>query len=260
MVSFNLKYSDQGAGQPVVMVHGFPLSRRMWDDDLAVLGKRCRVIAPDLPGFGESVPGTQAFTMERCADDLEALLSAMQLQQKIVLLGLSMGGYISFEFVRKYQERLRALVLVATHPFPDSDSTRQGRYETAEFVRQKGSVALAERLVPKFLGKTSLEAKPQVVERLRGLISSNSPDSIANACLGLASRRDSAPLLPQISVPTLIVAGGEDTLIPREQTEHIHRGVANSRFIVVQECGHIVNLEQPAEFQNVVLQFLSELA
>ena len=123
--------------------------------------------------------------MERCADDLEvAERSAMHLQEKIVLLGLSMEGYISFEFVRKYQERLRALALVATHPFPDSDSTRQGRYETAEFVRQKGSAALAERLIPKSLGKTSLQAKPQVVERLRRLISSNSPDSIANAVWG----------------------------------------------------------------------------
>jgi pimeloyl-ACP methyl ester carboxylesterase len=256
----SLKYTDQGAGQPLLLVHGFPLSRRMWDDDLEVLKKRCRVIAPDLRGFGESVLGTESFTMERCADDLEELLSGMQVHQKIVLLGLSMGGYISFEFVRKYQDRMRALVLVATHPFPDTDATRQGRYETAEFVRQKGSPALADRLIPKFLGKTSLETKPQVVERIRQLISSNSPESIAKACLGLASRRDSTPLLPQISVPTLIVAGGEDTLISREQTEQIHRGVANSRFVVIQECGHMVNLEQPAEFQKAVLQFLQELA
>jgi 3-oxoadipate enol-lactonase len=255
-----LKYTDHGAGQPLVLVHGFPLSRQMWDGDVEILGKQCRVIAPDLAGFGESLSAARGFTMERCADDLRELLDAMQVQEKIVLLGLSMGGYVSFEFVRKYPERLQALVLVATHPFPDSEATRQGRYETAEFVRREGSSALAERLIPKLLGRTSLKTKPQVVERIRQLISSSSPDSIASACLGLAFRRDSTPLLPQISVPTLIVAGSEDTLIPREQTQQIHQGVTDSRLVVVQECGHMINLEQPLEFQNRVLQFLKEYA
>lgn len=255
----SLRYTDRGSGPPLLLVHGFPLSRQMWAGDIEAFGRQFRVLAPDLPGFGESPPGQAAFTMEGCADALQALLEALQLGGKFVLLGLSMGGYISFEFVRKFQDRLKALVLVATHPFPDSEATRQARYETAEFVRREGSAALAERLIPKFLGRTSLDTKPQVIERVRELICSNSPDRIAAACLGLASRRDSAPMLSQIRVPTLILAGDEDALIPREQTERLHRGIADSRFVVVPQSGHMINLEQPQEFQTSVLQFLESL-
>jgi 3-oxoadipate enol-lactonase len=259
MATSNLKYSDQGVGLPLLLVHGFPLNRRMWADDAANLSETYRVIAPDLAGFGESPLGAKPFTMERCADDLQDLLDILQVKERIVLLGLSMGGYICFEFVRKHQERLLALILVATHPFLDTDAVRQGRYETADFVRKQGAAALAERLLPKFLGKTSLETKPQVAEKVRKLIGSNSAENIAAACLGLASRRDSTQLLSRISVPTLVIAGSEDALIPKEQTEQLHRGILNSHLVVVQKSGHMLNLEQPHEFRNALRRFLEEI-
>jgi pimeloyl-ACP methyl ester carboxylesterase len=232
----------------------------MWNQDLNVFSQKYRVIAPDLPGFGESALGLDTFSMERCADALWELLDELRIKEKIVLLGLSMGGYIAFEFVRKYPERLKALVLVATHPFPDNDTTRQARYETAEFVRREGASALAERLIPRFLGKTTQETKPHVVNAVRQLIVSNSPESIAAACLGLASRSDSSPLLRDIRVPTLVIAGDEDILIPGEQTAQIQKRIAGSRITSVRQCGHLINLEQPQEFQNTVLHFLAEVS
>ena len=162
------------------------------------------------------------------------------------MLGLSMGGYISFEFVRRYQEMLRGLILVATQPAGDSDTARQARYETAEFVRREGSSALAERLIPRFLGKTTLATRPDVAEVVRSLIQSNSPEAIAQACYGLAARRDSTSFLPDIKIPTLIVAGSEDALISSTQAETMQREIPHSQLVVVEQCGHMINLEQPA--------------
>ena len=108
--------------------------------------------------------------MAGCAEDLRDLLASLGIQKDVVLLGLSMGGYICFEFVRRYQEMLRGLILVATQPANDSDASRQARYETAEFVRREGSSALADKLIPRFLGKTTLATKPEVLETVRSLI------------------------------------------------------------------------------------------
>jgi pimeloyl-ACP methyl ester carboxylesterase len=228
----------------------------MWDVQIEAWIDRYRVIAPDWRGFGESPLSAGAFSMESCADDLHQLLAHLGAREKIILLGVSMGGYIAFEFVRKHQELLQALVLVATQPVADSEAGRKTRYETAEFVQKEGSGALAERLIPKLLGKTTLETRPQVVERVRTLIRSNSAAGIAKACHGLASRRDSTPILPQIRIPTLIIAGSEDAIVPRDQADTMRREIANSRLSVIERSGHLINLEQPDEFGNTVLDFL----
>jgi 3-oxoadipate enol-lactonase len=254
----SLSYSDKGFGPTVVLLHAFPLNRRMWDAQFEAWRDRYRVIAPDWRGFGESPLGTGAFSMESCADDLGQLLARLGVREKIILLGVSMGGYIAFEFVRKYQELLQSLVLVATQPVADSDAARKTRYETAEFVEKEGTGALAEKLIPKLLGKTTLEARPQVVERVRALIQSNSPAGVAKACHGLASRRDSTPILQQIQIPTLIMTGSEDAIVPRDQADTMRREIATSQLSVIVKSGHLVNLEQPDDFQNTVLNFLKD--
>lgn len=170
-----------------------------------------------------------------------------------------MGGYVCFEFVRKYADMLRALILVATQPVADSDAGRQARSETADFVRREGSTALAGKLIPRFLGTTTLSTKPQVVEIVRSLIQSNSPEAIAQACIGLAARRDSTPLLSKIEIPTLIVAGSEDALIPPAQAENMRNGIRRSQLVVIEQCGHLINLEQPRELDQVVTNFLQKI-
>jgi 3-oxoadipate enol-lactonase len=257
MDQISLSYSDKGSGPPVVLLHAFPLNRRMWDVQIKAWLDRYRVIAPDWRGFGESPLGTGAFSMESCADDLRQLLTHLAVREKIILLGVSMGGYIAFEFVRKYQELLHALVLVATQPVADSEAARKTRYETAEFVQKEGTGALAERLIPKLLGKTTLGTRPQVVERVCALIQSNSAEGIAKACHGLAWRRDSTPILQQIRIPTLIIAGSEDAIVPRDQAGIMRQEIANSQLSVIERSGHLITLEQPDEFDKAALNFLS---
>ena len=202
-----LACTDQGVGSPLVLLHGFPLSRKMWDLEVKSWSQNFRVIAPDFRGFGDSPMSEGEFSMAGCAEDVVDLLESLGIRQKIVLLGLSMGGYVAFEFVRRYPDMLCGLILVGTQPAADSDAAKQARYETADFVRREGTAALAERLIPRFLGKTTLASKPKVVEIVRTLIQSNSPEAIAQACYGLAARRDSTSFLPEIDIPTLIVAG-----------------------------------------------------
>ena len=253
-----LACTDQGNGPPLVLLHGFPLSRKMWKTQVEEWSRDFRVIAPDFRGFGGSALAAE-FSMTGCAEDVHELLASLGIQDGVVLLGLSMGGYISFEFVRRYQGMLRGLILVATQPAADSDTSRQARYETAEFVRREGSSALAERLIPRFLGKTTLATTTDVAEVVRSLIQSNAREAIAQACYGLAARRDSTPLLPNIKIPTLIVAGSEDALISPTQAETMQREIPHSKLSVVEQCGHMVNLEQPHELNQIVTSFLEEL-
>ena len=254
-----LACTDQGVGPPLVLLHGFPLSRKMWDLEVKSWSQNFRVIAPDFRGFGDSPMSEGEFSMAGCAEDVADLVVSLGIRQKIVLLGLSMGGYVAFEFVRRYPEMLCGLILVGTQPIADSDAAKQARYETAEFVRREGTAALAERLIPRFLGKTTLATKRAIVETLRNLIESISPEAVAQACYGLASRRDSRSLLADIKLPTLIVAGSEDSVVPSAQAEIMQSEIRASSLVVVEECGHIINLEQPKMLDRVVSNFLNRL-
>jgi 3-oxoadipate enol-lactonase len=254
-----LAFTDKGTGQPVVLLHAFPLSRQMWESDVKDWSPRFRILAPDLPGFGDSPSSAADFTMEGCAREVSSFLQDRGVKEKITLVGLSMGGYIAFEFIRLFPEKISSLVLVATHPLPDTEAAAKGRRETAEFVLQEGAQALSERVIPKLLGATTLEKKPEVVQRVQKLIVSNSPEGIAKACLGLASRRDSTPVLPNIQVPTLIVAGSEDALIPETRAVEMKLQIKTSELEIVAACGHLVNLEQPQVFRECVQRFLKTL-
>src|SRR5262245_59503441 len=143
MTSAILANTDQGSGPPIVLLHGFPLSRKMWNREVKVWSKDFRVVAPDFRGFGDTPIASGDFSMAGCAQDVRDLLVSLRIDKNVVLVGLSMGGYVCFEFVSEYQDMLRGLILVATQPIADSDAAREARYETAEFVRREGSSALA---------------------------------------------------------------------------------------------------------------------
>src|SRR5215204_234257 len=128
-----LAYIDRGAGQPILLVHGFPLDHTMWNSQIEALSANARVIAPDLRGFGQSSLGpvdpTHGITMERYADDLAEFLDELNLSanHRVIFVGLSMGGYIAWQFARKYAGRLRALALLDTRALADTDEARAGR-------------------------------------------------------------------------------------------------------------------------------------
>ncbi len=251
-----LSYDVRGKGPAVLLLHAFPLSLAMWDDQARALEARFQVVRFDARGFGGSPTGEAILTMERIADDAAALLDHLNIGQAIVG-GCSMGGYAAFAFVRRHADRLKALVLQDTRAGADTDEARRNRATLAEKVRKEGAVAALEAFLPKLLGATSHAERPQLVDRIRSMILATSPRGIADALGGLAARADSTPTLREIRVPTLVVCGEEDVLTPPAEAEALHRAIAGSRLEIIPKAGHLANLENPEAVNDVLADFLA---
>jgi pimeloyl-ACP methyl ester carboxylesterase len=253
-----LAYVDRGAGEPVLLVHGFPLDHTMWDAQIGALSKHARVIAPDLRGFGQSPLGpvdpTDGITMERYADDLAEFLDELNLgaDQPVVFVGLSMGGYIAWQFARKYASRLRALVLLDARSLADTDDARAGRLKMAESVAEWGSGRVAEMMGPRLSAPSTFKTKPEIIAALRRVVENTAPAAIAAAQRGLAARPDMTGFLPQIKVPTLVIVGDQDVISPPAEMQAIAAAIPNASFVVIPNSGHMTTMENP-EAVNVAL-------
>jgi 3-oxoadipate enol-lactonase len=260
-----IAYIDRGALQPVLLVHGFPLDHTMWDAQIESLSKHARVIAPDLRGFGQSPLGpvdpTRGITMERYADDLAELLDELKLgaDQPIIFVGLSMGGYIAWQFVRKYPARVRALALLDTRALADTDEARAGRLKMAENVGEWGSGRVAEMMGPKLAAASTFQTQPEVIAALRRVVETTSPAGIAAAQLGLAARPDMTSLLPEITIPTLVVVGAEDAISPPAEMQAIAAAIPNAEFVIVPHAGHMTTMENPAAVNQAIRTFIDSL-
>ncbi len=251
-------YDDTGQGAPLVLLHGFPFNRSMWREQARHLSGAWRVVAPDLRGQGETALGGAPATMEEMADDVAALLDALNVG-RAVLGGLSMGGYVTFEFFRRFPGRVRALVLADTRPQADTDDGRRTREENARRILQDGMAPVAESMLPKLLSAGTREREAEVVERVRAMILGANPEGAAAALRGMAVRRDQTDLLPEINVPTLIIVGGEDPVTPPPDAEAMAAKIKGSRLVLVEGAAHLSNVERPEEFNRALGDFLSGL-
>ena len=252
-----LAYEAAGQGIPVVLVHAFPLSRAMWRGEFAALQKEFRVIAPDLPGFGQS-PRQAKPSIPQMAQEIAGLLDQLKVKEPVVMAGLSMGGYVTFEFLRQFPERVRALGFFSTRAAADTPEARQGRLKAAQKIRSDGLEAFGKAILPKLVGKTTLESRPAVVREVTDLILPNRPEGVADALLAMADRRDSTDLPASIPCPTLVVAGEEDSFIPVSDTQAFASQIPSAQLGVIRQAGHLVNLEQPAAFQTTLSRWLSQ--
>lgn len=250
-----IAYEERGQGPPMMLVHGFPTCAEVWQQQGAGLSSHYRVIMPDLRGFGGSdgLPGPT--TMETFADDLAGLLDVLALD-RVVLGGLSMGGYIALAFVRRHAARLCGLVLCDTRATPDTEEARANREVNAQLVEAKGASAIADKMIPNLL---SASAPPQRQAYLRSLIERNHPVGIASALRGMGLRSDSTDILPTISVPTLIVVGEDDILSPPAEMWTLQQAIPGSRLVEIAGAGHISNLDQPEAFNTTLEAFLHDV-
>lgn len=253
-----IDYRDEGSGSPVVFIHAFPLNQTMWDDQVAEVRHQCRAITLDLRGFGNSDAPPGPYAMEQMAADVRGLLSFLKVD-RAVIAGLSMGGYIALAFYRSYPDAVSAMVLADTRASADTHQARNKRIASAEKAEKEGSNAIAEEVAPALLGKTTMQTDPAILERVRDMIRGNSPHGIAGAQRGMASRRDSTYILPGIDVPVLIIVGGEDELTPPAEAESLRSGIPRSHLIVIENAGHLSNLERPAEFNAALIEFIAGL-
>jgi len=253
-----LAYSLEGSGTPVVLVHGFPFNRSLWDEQVAVLRERHRVLTVDLRGHGESEATAGAATMEEMAQDVAALLDELRIE-RTALGGLSMGGYVALAFYRLFPRRVRALLLADTRATPDTEEAKRAREELARKALEEGMRAVADAMLPKLVAPSTPTEKPEVVARLREMIRKTKTQGAAAALRGMAERRDQTSLLANILSPTLIVVGSLDALAPPSDSELMRREIRGSRLVRIEGAGHVSNLEAPEEFNRALASFLKDL-
>jgi 3-oxoadipate enol-lactonase len=249
-----MSWEERGDGVPVLFVHGFPHDHSLWDAQIAALAQRARCIAPDLRGFGRSEVAPP-FSMDRWADDLAALLDARAVERAVVC-GLSMGGYIAFAFWRRHPGRVRALVLADTRAGADDEAARAKRREMIALARAEGAGAVAERLMPGMIGKTTRERSPERVTAMRAMLERAPVEGIVGALEAMIARPDSTETLATIDVPTLVVVGDEDALTPPAEARAMQERIAGSRLEVIAGAGHASAFERPAAFSHVLGDFL----
>lgn len=254
-----LAFDDLGTGRPVVLLHGFPFSRAMWRPQREALHTSCRLILPDLPGFGDSELLSGTPSVEAMADAVARLLDTLGLRDNVVLGGLSMGGYVSFAFVRKYPDRLAGLLLADTKADADDETARANRDKLIGFASTNPPSAVLEQMLPKLVGSQTQATRPEVVEEIKRIASKQRPAAIIAALQALRNRPDSTPTLAQIRVPTLIVVGKEDTLTPPAQSEKMAAGIPGAKLVQLDGAGHMTNLEQPQAFNDALRAFLAAL-
>jgi len=250
---------DAGSGSPLVFAHGFPLDHTQWSAQLPVFAQTHRVLAPDLRGFGgsEATPGT--VTMEQFADDLAALLDTLQIAEPVILCGLSMGGYIAFQFVRKYASRLKALVLCDTKAVADTPEGAETRRKMAEQVLVAGTGGVPDAMLPKLMAPATKDRHPELIAAVRDMIATASPAGVAAAQRGMAARPDSSELLPQIKVLTLVIVGEHDAISSVEEMRGIAQRIPQAQFRVIPDAGHLSPLENSAAFNAALGEFLESL-
>ena len=231
----------------------------MWERQLEVFGQFGQVIAPDLPGFGTSGRQTDP-SIPQMAAAVVQLLDELSVREPVFIGGVSMGGYVVFEFIRQFPKRVKAVGLFSTRSGEDTDSIREGRLKNAQRIRENGLGAFSKAMLPKLLGATTLNERPEVIQQVTEITLQNNPEGVADALLAMARRRDSTDLLDVLSrIPTLVVAGEEDPFVPKDETNQMHAQIAGAQLCYLPRAGHLVNLEAPVEFDQVVGQFLQKL-
>ena len=252
-----LAYTDTGSGRPVVLIHGYPFNRSLWNEQIAALSGSYRVIAPDLRGFGESDSSDGPSTMNRMAQDVALLLDHLGIP-RVTIGALSMGGYVTFAFYKQFPSRVRALILADTRAQADTAEAKQNRTRQAEKALSEGMAGIADAMLPKLLTPETVSKRPDIVKRVRDMMLKTKPEGAAAALRGMAERDDQTSLLSKISVPTLIIVGAEDAITPVADSEKMNHAITGSRLVVLENAGHVSNLERTEEFNEAVLDFLSE--
>jgi pimeloyl-ACP methyl ester carboxylesterase len=258
----------------IVFLHGFPFDRSMWGEQVDFLSTRgFRAVAPDLRGLGESdrlqfvaevdqgaserqVEACRTITtMEDMARDVAGLMDDLEIESAVIC-GLSMGGYVAFEFAKLFPARVKALVLAGTRAPADTEPEKQGRLQQVEQMLTNGMGGIAEASLPKLLAPRTRAEKPDVVARLREMIGRANPFGAAAAQRGMAARRDYSEDLANIQAPTLVIVGRDDPIRPVHDAEFMHKGIRNSRLEIIEDAAHITNMEQPEVFNRALMEFL----
>jgi len=250
-----LNYQSAGNKTPFVLVHAWPLSSKMWAGQLEALRNKTMLITPDIPGLGGS-SRQKTPSVAEAAQEVAALLDDLKVTEPVIIGGLSMGGYVTFEFLRQFPERVRGLCLLATRANADTPEIRERRLDNIRFLETQPKENFLPRVIPKLLGQTILSSNSAVTEEVKALVLENSADGICDTLRAMAARRDSTELLKDIRCPTLVVAGDEDAFVTVEESGAMHSRIPGAELHIMKNTGHLLNLEQPRVFNQILSDFL----
>jgi 3-oxoadipate enol-lactonase len=236
----------------LLLIHAFPLDASMWEPQITALEGEVDPVAPHLPGFGGTAPVGEILTMDAAADHCAAELDRAGIDRAVVC-GLSMGGYVAFSMWRRHRDRIAGLLLANTRAEPDDEAGKDRRRAVAEKARAEGSEAIAAAPPPLL----AADADESMWNRIRTMIGRQSGEAIAAASLGMADRPDSRPVLPEIDVPTTVVASEGDQLIPADVTATIAEAVPGAELVRLQGAGHLSNLEHAEGFNRALRDLLA---
>lgn len=250
-------YKSHGHGPTLVLLHGFPLNKAMWEPQIQALADDCHMLAIDMRGFGASQLTDGVFTLDDLADDVHAVLQTLGHDQ-VVLGGLSMGGYVAFAYMRRYPTTVRGLILADTKPGVDTPEGLAKRQAIIAEVDARGTRALAREFPKSVVSPATAETQPQLMEQLRVWIEDTAPPTVAGAQRAMAGRADATPLLGEIRVPTLVIVGEQDPSTPPAEAEAMAQAIHGARLVRIPGAGHFSNLEQPDAFNAAVREFMHQ--
>jgi 3-oxoadipate enol-lactonase len=253
-----LHYTEQGtSGVPVVLLHGYPLSSAIWQTQQQGLSSDYRVITPDLRGFGHSPAPEGVYEMDALALDVLNLLDSLNVD-KAVIMGHSMGGYVTLALWRMASERFLGFGMINSQATADTEEGKQGRYKTAEKVFTEGVGVVAQAMMPKLFAPNVPEDE-SFIEQVRTTIMNTRPNGIIGSLKGMAARPDSTNMLAEINVPALILTGDKDQLIPPQKSDAMATAIKQSSLVTVEDAGHLPMLEQPQATLMAMRNFLGEI-
>lgn len=249
-----IAYEVVGQGPPVVLLHPFPTNHEFWMPAAQALLTSFRLILPDLRGHGDSGAGDGPATMLKHAADLARVLDDAGVTRAL-FCGVSIGGYTLFEFWRRHRDRVSAMVLCNTRASADTSEGRAARLKAVAQVLESGTEQFFQDMVPKFMGETTRRTRPDLVEGALKMMRKMSAEDVAIVQRGMADRPDSIATLQTITVPTLIIAGEEDTLIGMAEAELMHRNIPGSQLKIIPKAGHYSPWERPQETGQLLRGF-----
>jgi pimeloyl-ACP methyl ester carboxylesterase len=253
----SLHYEESGSGTPVLLIHGHPFDCSMWRPQLAA-GLPARLIAPDLRNFGRTTSLNGPAGWSTYAEDMLAFASALGLH-RFAVAGLSMGGQIALEIAALAPERVLGLALCDTFAQLDTPQKNRGRLDQATRFEREGMRGYATEVLPRMFFAKSIETKPELAKELVEMMERCPPQGAADAARARTARRDYLPLLPALKLPVTVVVGEHDAFTPVPDAELMHHAIADSTLVVVEDAGHIANLEQPEIFNRALGSWLAAI-
>lgn len=247
------RVADEGIGPVLLFVHGFPLNHTMWRAQIDEFSRTHRVVAPDLRGFGGTDGALYAVSMEQFADDLASLLDVLAVEGPVIFCGLSMGGYIGWQFAQRHPKRLAKLVACDTRAASDSPEAAANRLKMADIVLKEGPEPVAWAMMPKLFAQCTSEHCPAIIYGVRQMVMTSNPVAIAAAHRGMAVRPDVTDWLPTLRNPTLVICGEHDAISPAVEMKAFAELIPQSEFVMIPNAGHMAPMEQP-ELVNAALR------